>query len=192
MEIIWKDLLGYQGLYQVSNMGDVKSLSKIIKTKGNGLRNTKERILKPGITKYGYKQVTLSKNGITKSYTIHRLVAYNFCDNLHDKPIINHKDGIKINNIYTNLEWCTYSENLQHAYDNCLYIPSRNRLGFSGKKHKDSMPVIQFTLNNEYISEYESIGLTRQAGFTPQHVHSCCIGKLKTHAKFKWKFKHES
>lgn len=101
---IWKDIKDYEGLYQISNTGKVKSI-----------RYNKEIIRKPCLSK-GYKMVKLHKNGVYRPVTIHKLVAKYFIPNPVNKPQINHIDGVKENNIYTNLEWCTGSENLIHAY----------------------------------------------------------------------------
>lgn len=97
---IWKDIAGYEGLYQVSNLGRVKSR--------NG-------ILHPNTNTYGYKHITLSKNNIQKTAIIHKLVADAFIPNPSGKPQINHKDGNKENNTANNLEWVTQGENNRHA-----------------------------------------------------------------------------
>lgn len=98
----WKDIKGYEGLYQVSNLGRVKSLRK-------GL------ILKQSHTSTGYMKVELYKNKKRKGFKVHRLVAFAFIKLKEGKEIINHKDGNPLNNKSNNLEWCTQKENVQHA-----------------------------------------------------------------------------
>ena len=120
MDEIWKDIKGYEGLYQVSNLGRVKSLNReeILKNRWNGhnIRKLKGRILKPHLDGKGeYYQICLCKNGKPKNLLLHRIVAENFihCENL--KLDVNHKDGNKKNNCVDNLEFITRSENLKHA-----------------------------------------------------------------------------
>ena len=112
---IWKDIPDYEGLYQVSNFGEVKSLPKIRNVFSSNYI-AKERILKPALNDSGYKIVVLTKNKKSKSLRVHRLVALAFIPNLENKPQVNHKDGNKLNNHIDNLEWCTNSENEIHAY----------------------------------------------------------------------------
>ena len=102
----WKDIEGYDGLYQISNYGRVKSL-----------HYSKEKILKQTLTKTNYYQIRLSKNGITKQHYVHRLVAKMFVYNndIDNKTIINHKDENPMNNHYTNLEWCTQEYNINYG-----------------------------------------------------------------------------
>lgn len=115
MEEVWKDISGYEGLYQVSNLGRVKSLKQ-----WNGHKTIdKEHILKCYFKEnkgYVSKIVSLSKNGERKEYRVHRLVAEAFIENKDNKPFINHIDGNSTNNIVTNLEWCTPKENVVHYY----------------------------------------------------------------------------
>lgn len=112
MTEIFKDISGYEGSYQVSNLGNVKSLPK---SDGNG---NKERLLKQELVKgsaTAYHRVTLSKNGSTKRFQTHRLVAQTFIPNPYNKPIVNHIDNNGQNNCVTNLEWCSASENMKHS-----------------------------------------------------------------------------
>lgn len=116
---IWKDVKGYEGSYQVSNLGRVKSLDREIKSR-YGFRKIKGIILKEIPDKDGYYRVNLkeSQNGKTKN--IHRLVATAFIDNKENKPQVNHINGVKNDNNVNNLEWSTLSENRQHAYNTGL------------------------------------------------------------------------
>ena len=111
---IWKDIEGFEGSYQVSNFGNVKSLPKLVyvsNPKFTGYRQTKERLLKSGKTKMGYKLVILRKDNKSKSVYVHRLVAKAFIPNPNNLPEVNHKDENPLNNDVNNLEWCTHSYN---------------------------------------------------------------------------------
>ena len=123
MKEIWKDIRGYEGIYQISNLGKVKSIGRNEQYEVNGKiinRVRKEKILSKCIDNQGYVIVALSLNRKIKYYKVHRLVATYFVSNTENKNIINHIDGDKTNNIYTNLEWCTIKENTVHAYKNNL------------------------------------------------------------------------
>ena len=104
---VWKDIPGYEGLYQVSNTGKVRSL--------NYRRTGKKQILKQYINNTGYKRVALRKNNKVKWYLVHRLVAQAFIPNPHNYPIINHKDENPANNAVWNLEWCTMDYNIDYS-----------------------------------------------------------------------------
>jgi len=108
----WKDIKGYEGLYQVSNLGNVKSLDRII-WNGHTKHLHKGRIMKPKGNRY--KDVILCKEGKSKKYYVHRLVAIEFISNTENKPQVNHINGIKEDNRIDNLEWVTASENGKHA-----------------------------------------------------------------------------
>jgi len=109
MSEIWKDILNYNGIYQISNIGRVKSY-----------KNNKITILKNYTNNKGYPEVNLKYNSKKKHLMIHRLIAIYFIDNPENLPEVNHKDGNKLNYKINNLEWCTHAENIQHAYDTGL------------------------------------------------------------------------
>ncbi|MDF2649560.1 MAG: hypothetical protein K0Q73_5365 [Paenibacillus sp.] len=111
MKEIWEPINGYEGLYLISNKGKVKSLERTVVYSNGQTNRHKSILLKPEVTKRGYLRVTLSKNGMTSRYLLHRLVASHFVENTFNKPEVNHKDHIKNNNEASNLEWMTHAEN---------------------------------------------------------------------------------
>jgi NUMOD4 motif/HNH endonuclease len=124
----WQDIKGYEGYYQVSNYGNVKSLDRVI-TEHPSVKNEQQtgktqtlkgQILKPHTNSSGYYQINLNRKSIRTTFAIHQLVAQAFLDNHLSKPLVNHINGIKTDNNVNNLEWATYSENLEHAYKNRL------------------------------------------------------------------------
>lgn len=119
---IWKNIEGYEGYYQVSNLGRVKNLGRYVKSINGAKSFKRERILKPDKSKENkrgqfYLRVTLSKENKQERFQVHRLVAKHFIDKVEGKNIINHKDGNPENNNYLNLEWSNYSENELHSYN---------------------------------------------------------------------------
>ncbi len=119
MKEIWKDVVDYEGIYQVSNLVRVKSVARIIKVQrsyGSTTRKVPEKIIKPGIGN-GYNTVSLWKNNIGRTYKICILAATVFIPNPYNLPLINHLDGIKTNDFLSNYEWASYRTNAQHAID---------------------------------------------------------------------------
>ena len=177
MEEEWKDIKNYEGLYQVSNWGRVKSL-------GNGKNYKYGRILKQSKNGRGYLFVSLCKSGKKKNYTIHRLVAETFIPNPDNLPQVNHKDENKNNNKVENLEWCTPSYNSNYG--------TRNKRASEKKTNgKMSKSVIQYTLDGKFVKEWVSLHECSRNGFHHQNIILCCRGEYKQYKGFKWKYKKE-
>ena len=169
---IWKDIAGYEGLYQVSDKGRVRSL-----------KYGKERILKPRNIGQGYLQVILCKNREMKQYYVHRLTAQTFIHNPNNLPQVNHKDEVKTNNSVENLEWC------DRKYNN-NYGTRNQRIAEKNTNGKRSKPVIQFTKSGEFIKEYKSLmDVQRNLGYSQGNISGCCNGKRKSANGFFWKYK---
>lgn len=125
---IWKEIKGYDGLYEVSNFGSVKSIDRLVIHSNGLIFNYKGNNLKQECVKNNYRRVTLSKNNKQKRFHVHRLVALHFIPNPKNKPCVNHIDGDTSNNYVANLEWCTHSENEKHSYDVLGKINSNRKL----------------------------------------------------------------
>ena len=136
---IWKDIKGFEGLYQVSNTGKVKSLERI----DRGGNNHKERILKSCLSGRGYLMIGLYKSGKRYSTNIHKLVATHFIKNHYNKQQVNHLDGDKQNNLSNNLEWCSPSENIRHAHKNGLSKAVKGEQVGTSKLNKAEAEIIK-------------------------------------------------
>lgn len=175
---IWKDVEGYNGKYQVSNYGNVRSFSKW--KKGD--------LLKPSITTTGYYYVNLVKDGRKKIVPtrIHRLVATAFIENPEEFPEVNHIDGNKLNNHVSNLEWVSRSRNIRHAFE----------LGLI-KQHKGGMcpfskKVLQKDKNGNMIRIWDSVAdINREKGYSTSSIICCCNKKpyYKTAYGYLWEYK---
>lgn len=125
MEEIWKDVIGYDGLYKVSNHGRLLSIKPLVSFYNKG--KTSNVMIKGMINHKGYNLKGLSKNGIKKNISIHRIVAIHFIPNPFNHPQVNHIDGDKLNNHVENLEWCTAKENMRHCVDNGMHNTLRGK-----------------------------------------------------------------
>lgn len=185
----WRDVPGYQGYYQVSNLGRVKSLERTLeyppsKAYPNGVIKTlKERIMTPCKDKKGYLFVQLFKCGNFKSNKVHRLVASAFLENPENLPLINHKDENKQNNRLENLEWCTPQYNSNYGVGK-----------YKSASHK-RIPVVQYTKDGELVREYES---ATAAAYALNKIQACsrnillaCRGVNKSAFGYHWKFKRK-
>lgn len=122
---VWKDIKDYEGLYQVSNLGRIKSLEKEVHNRWGTGSVRKERIMNPVVGTNGYYKVSLHREAVIKWFSVHRLMAMAFINNPDNKTHINHKDCNRTNNSLDNLEWCTHAENIKHAWDNGMCERSR-------------------------------------------------------------------
>ena len=140
MAEMWKPVKDFEGLYEVSNLGRVKSLPKM-----SGSCTRKERILasKNRLTKDGYARVSLNDNGRRKEWRVCRLVATHFIDNPLGKPTVNHKNGIKTDDRVENLEWATREENMKHAYDNQLKKSDKGHSNIQSKLTEEQVVAIR-------------------------------------------------
>lgn len=187
----WKDITGYEGLYQVSDQGRVKSIDRQTNNRWGTLTPILGKHLKPLKQPNGYVIVWLSC-GTRKPFSIHRLVASAFIPNIENKPQVNHIDGIKTNNNVDNLEWCTPSENTIHAMQTGLIDPENARQGYIKMGQTNSRNVLQLDkATSEIIAVWASSEDCGRNGFNSSHVWSCCNGDRKTHAGYIWNFTHD-
>ena len=165
----FRNIEGYDGLYQVSNYGNVKSL--------NYHCTGREKLLRPVDSGYGYLCVNLCKGGKAKIKEIHRLVAETFLPNPLRLPQVNHKDECKTNNCVYNLEWCTQEYNINHGTRNQRSAESRSK------------QVYQYNLDGELVKIWPSVNECERNGFYHQAVSACCNGKLKNYKGYEWSYK---
>lgn len=176
MKEVWKDIEGYEGMYQVSNRGRIKSLARERnigrKTKGDSLI---------GLYKHnGYIITILCKNSIRHTFSVHRLVGKAFIPNPENKPCINHKDENRENNNVENLEWCTYKYNDNYGTRNAR----------AGLKH--GKRVIQYDLDGNEIRRWNTgAEACRFYGVTRCMVSSACLGITKTACGYKWRYEND-
>ena len=176
---IWKDIDGYEGLYQVSNLGRIKSLPKFHKTNTTGYMQ-EEKILKPQKDIHGYLKVGLYKNGKCKIFNIHNLVANAFIENPNNYKYVNHKDENKTNNRVENLEFCSF-------YYNLMYGTRLQRIA-----KKNNKPILQFDLEGNFIKEYESITqASKELNNSLNNISQCCLGRSRTSKGYIFRFKDD-
>lgn len=171
---IWKDIVGYEGLYQISNFGNVKSL--------NYRRTKKAKVMIPKINNSGYKWVELSDGRFKKQLLIHRLVAMAFLENPNNYPEVNHKDENTLNNEVDNLEWCT------HLYNVRYFFERHKHENIVGRKPIKVL-INQLTLDGELIETWDSyLTLNKKFNYKGTSIKECCSGKRKTAYGYKWEF----
>lgn len=213
MEEIWKDIKGYEGYYQVSNLGRVKSVARVIQRKSKPY-TVKEKILKARPDKDGYRYLVLCVNCKTKTTSIHRLVAQTFIPNPDNLPCINHKDENPANNNVENLEWCTYSYN--NTYNDLAHRRMKNvdfakrtsntnwelrklhtdfakrtkNTDYEAIAKKRRKPVIQYDKNWNFIKQWECVNdIAKEYDVTPDAIRAHCLGKIKNlTAGYRWRY----
>lgn len=195
---VWKEIEGYEGLYQVSTEGQVRSL--------NYNHTGKTKILQQDTSKRGYKRVRLCKNGKSKPYSVHRLVALAFIPNPNNLPQVNHKDENKTNNVAWNLEWCTPAYNMNYGTRNkrsseakkghIVTKETRRKISTTKKGKKSAnydkgKPILMFTKQGEFIRRFDKgvpeaniyLGKPRNATC----IYNCIKGRSESSYGYKWK-----
>lgn len=157
---VWKDVTGFEGLYQVSDLGRVRR---------------DEKILSPAKSEDDYLQVVLCKNGYMATSFVHRLVAVAFLPNPNDLPVVNHKDENPGNNHASNLEWCTRRYNTNYG------------TALLRRTKAQSIPVVQL-LNGAVVRTWDSMADAQRAGFHAGCISLCCRGQRPTHRGYEWQF----
>lgn len=183
MQEIWKDVPEYEGTYQISNLGNIRSL--------NYNNNKKTKNISQRIHKNGYLTVTICKNKIKKNKSVHRLVALAFLPNPNNYKCVNHIDGNKLNNYVENLEWCTHKQNTAHAIQHGLSNP-HFMLGKTGIKNKLSKKIFQCDLQGNIIKKWDCISdAARFYGIRSGNISNCLTGRNKTYKGYVWIYAEE-
>ena len=194
---IWKSVVGFEGLYEASSFGRIKSLPKIRKGRGGYTHFLKERILKPqpSVSGRGEKHVTLRKNGKSFVKSVHRLVAISFIPNPNNLPQINHKDENPSNNRVDNLEWCDgfYNHNYGTIKERTKATVAKNNSYRKSLLKKISKGYIKNVMclddNGNLLGIYEnSIAAGKATGVYPRSIRRCCSGEMKHSGGFVWKY----
>lgn len=183
MSETWIDIQGYSGLYQVSSMGNVRSLKRTVLHPHSKTRTYPAKMIIPKTAGHrGYRYVRLSKGGHTEKWKIARLVALHFIPNPENKRVVNHKNGNKGDDRVSNLEWNTDSENQKHAYAIGLRNPAK------GTAHYRSQPVGQFSLDGKLIQKFVSqLAASEATGISQSSIWSVLAEKRKSAGGFLWK-----
>jgi len=185
---VWKAIEGYEGYYEISNLGRVKSLKRQVKT-AVGYRTVTERILIYQLS-YGYPRVVLRRENTDKSFVIHRLIALAFIPNPNSFPIINHINGVRNDYRIENLEWCTYSHNTKHAFETGLH--DINPIIKMGKENAIKMRIKVRQLKKktkESIKIYDSISdASLQTDIPISNIVEVCKGRRKSAGGYSWEY----
>lgn len=175
---IWKPVVGWEDCYMVSSLGRVKSVDRYVNHRKEGCYQfIKGKIRKTKYNNGGYEMVSLQKNGKDKTYLVHRLVAQAFIPNPDNLPEVNHKDENTKNNRLENLEWCDRIYNLHYG------------TAMQRRAEKESVPIIQFTLDGELIRKWDSMqAVMKELGINRGNISNACSGRCKSAGNSKWEY----
>ena len=179
----WKDIKGYEGLYQVSDAGNVRSCDHVVKNR-SGMALKKGKILaQANVDKTHYKKVTLYRNNVGKTFLVHRLVAMAFIDNPEGYEQINHIDENPSNNAMSNLEWCDAKYNVTYGSRTEKSIKKRTGTPVG------EQAILQYSLTGELIQRFESaVKAAKAIGGDNSSICRCANGKNKTSYGYYWKW----
>lgn len=173
---IWKSIKGFEGRYEISSLGRVRSLSRLKVGKSNCSFITEEKILSLSFNKDGYKKCSLHKDGRRFTYQIHRLVAEAFIPNINNLPQVNHKDWDRTNNRVENLEWCTYKYNLENKR-------------IKSNKFFTDYKIAQHDFQGRHINTYDSINSASLCtDIIPYRIKLCADGVINQAGGYIWKY----
>lgn len=194
---VWKDILGFEGIYKISDKGRVKRLPGKIVCKNGVIKKLKETILRPQKYSNGYLFYNLSVKGSNKCLNAHRLVAKAFLPNESNKREVNHINEDKTDNRVENLQWVTHKENINHGtaiarrVQNSNFKGSNNPMfGNIGKLNPRSKPLIQYDLDGNAIKEFDSVAsVNRELGFDLSSLYAVLNNRRPVYKNFHWKYK---
>ncbi|SIS99862.1 NUMOD4 domain-containing protein [Achromobacter sp. MFA1 R4] len=183
MDEEWRDVLGYEGHYIISNFGRIVSVRRVVK--GKKRRTVGGQVMKPRLNN-GYALVTLSLDKKMKNASVHRMVAMAFCDGARPWLVVNHKNGNRSDNRADNLEWVTISQNCIHAFRVLNRKPTS--LGKRGAKCPFSKPIVAISPDGTE-THYAGISeASRQLGIVNQSISNCCRGKQRTSCGYRFRY----
>ena len=184
---IWKDVIGYEGLYQVSNYGNVMALKKDAEYQSKIIQGRPQRVLRQHMNMWGYMKVWLYKDGKRKEHAVHRLVASAFISNLDNKPCVNHIDNNKSNNHLENLEWCTYQENSDWSK-----VQGRRKITEEWRNKIISTRETKAVIGTDKDGKeyyFDKVRGVTEMGFDLKAVIDCCKGRRTSTKGFTWRYK---
>lgn len=169
MKEVWKDIAGFDGYYQVSNHGNVRSTTRKVHHSKGGVRVSHSRLMKLSLNGDGYYFVSLHKHNHAKPFRVNRLVAETFIPNPDGLPCVNHIDKNRLNNRVDNLEWCSVEYN---------------------NRYSTNKAISQYTLDGVWVRDWDAISdATRLLGINTSNIAQCCRGKRKSAGGYIWKYK---
>ena len=180
LEEVWKDISNYEGFYQVSNLGRIKSLDRWVEQRNGSFRHFDGRVLKPRLSN-GYLYVSLSISENVRTVRIHSVVAQMFIKSRPEGMVVNHKDEVKTNNCIDNLEYLTVKENTNYGTG----IARMRLKKINGKKSK---PIIGINIKTQKLIEFPSMREAQRNGFDERNISKCCNGKANSHKGYRWEF----
>lgn len=189
----WIDIVGYEGSYRISDHGRVLTVGRVVTCaeKPGYIKNVKQKLKKLRVNRYGYHDVLLWRNSKSRHFTIHRLVAVHFLPDRSGRNSINHKDGVKTNNHYLNLEWCTPKENTNHAIQMGLKT-ARTKKSFtlaeiSAIKKRSSKSVQQCLSDGTIVNTFKSIkDASEHLRVNPNSLYTAIYRRSRSHGYY-WK-----